>query len=421
MSNEVDMHFDRTAKSLAIVCLVLFLLSTIFGCGSDVSTTDKISERLVKQQDSMVEIDAYLAKLNDPRIIRTTIDTGQEIVNCVEIMLQHGFDNPITEPLLQPPSESKEVDSTVTAYGFNNVKRCPDGTVPQIRLDEQWVRSFGTLDAFFHRKAAPRIGSADGVQYVDVWDSSTFTHHGADAYINYWNPYVAVTGEHSIMQMWVTGGSYWNQYTVETGSMVDPGGYHDSYTHIFIFETANAYHETTPCYDQQCSNFTVTSTYLPLGSSIASSAISVHGGTQTDREHTLFKDAYNNWHFAWNGVWIGYWPAGTWTLSGAFSPSYYVGMGGEVINKETGGLHTTTDMGSGYFPILSPLWLYGNAAYIRNMTYYDVNDILRPIGSFTTCTDVTDSYCYSGYCTKNDPSWGTYMYFGGSGYNTDCQ
>ena len=91
-----------------------------------------------------------------------------------------------------------------------------------------------------------------------------------------------------------------------------------------------------------------------------------------------------------------------------------VDFGGEIVNKETDGRHTRTDMGSGYWPYEG----YGYAAYQRAIRYIDTTYTYQYATGLIESR--TNDRCYDIDVTNSSGSWETYFYFGGSGYNSQC-
>lgn len=87
--------------------------------------------------------------------------------------------------------------------------------------------------------------------------------------------------------------------------------------------------------------------------------------------------------------------------------------GGEVVNSEADGQHTSTQMGSGHFPEEG----FSKASYFRNIQVVDASNNLKApkgIGTFTE-----QSNCYDVQ-TGNNGDWGHYFYYGGPGKNPNC-
>lgn len=87
--------------------------------------------------------------------------------------------------------------------------------------------------------------------------------------------------------------------------------------------------------------------------------------------------------------------------------------GGEVVNTEPDGSHTSTQMGSGHFPEEG----FSKASYFKNIQVVDSSNNLKApkgIGAYTeqsNCYDVQNGY---------NGDWGAYFYYGGPGKNSNC-
>lgn len=95
--------------------------------------------------------------------------------------------------------------------------------------------------------------------------------------------------------------------------------------------------------------------------------------------------------------------------------AYFAEFGGEVFNLKPSGAHTSTEMGSGHFVIGRG---FGRAAFIKKMkvavteqnVYIDLPD-----PDFSS--DHPNCYNVKGGFIKD---WGSYLYYGGPGYNKNC-
>ena len=103
---------------------------------------------------------------------------------------------------------------------------------------------------------------------------------------------------------------------------------------------------------------------------------------------------------------LGYWPSSLFlVLSNSASK---VQGGGEVINKQIGGQHTTTQMSSGHFIEESP----NMASFFRNLKVINGQQVLRdPSNNHRV---VMKPNCYN-LLNRED-----FFYFGGPGRSLDC-
>lgn len=108
---------------------------------------------------------------------------------------------------------------------------------------------------------------------------------------------------------------------------------------------------------------------------------------------------------------LGYWPS--FLFSYLSESASMIEWGGEVVNSEADGQHTSTQMGSGHFPEEG----FGKASYFRNIQVVDESNNLKApkdIGTFTE-----QSNCYDVQ-TGSNSDWGHFFYYGGPGRNANC-
>lgn len=112
-----------------------------------------------------------------------------------------------------------------------------------------------------------------------------------------------------------------------------------------------------------------------------------------------------------NNYVLGYWPGFLFPyLSDSAS---MIEWGGEVVNSESEGQHTSTQMGSGRFPDEG----FGKASYFRNIQIVDGSNNLRDPKDIGTYTEQPNCYDVK---TGKMGDWGSYFYYGGPGRNENC-
>ena len=119
----------------------------------------------------------------------------------------------------------------------------------------------------------------------------------------------------------------------------------------------------------------------------------------------------NWWMQFGNNYVLGYWPA--FLFSYLSDSASMIEWGGEVVNSESDGLHTSTQMGSGHFSKEG----FGKASYFKNIQIVDGSNNLRVPKGIDTFTE--QSNCYDVQIGKGG-NWGSYFYFGGPGRNPNC-
>jgi hypothetical protein len=281
---------------------------------------------------------------------------------------------------------------------------CPTGTIPMERVTLDAMTRFPTVHAFLSTGAAPSYSKSHlhAKGYQDV------TNTGDNTVLNLWNP----TGDFTLSQQWIVGGSGTGMQTVE-GGWVHSTKMFGSDAVLFIYFTPDDY--STGCYNLDCTGFVQVDNTWTLGAGW--SHYSTLGGTQY-----IFTMQWQYYQGNWwlllkgGGGWtdVGYYPGSTYgsgpLASGNASRTTF---GGEVCNGPSGGKCTDPNwpvMGSGNFA--SAGWQ--QAAYQHDLFY--INSSGTTVWS--SLTAVTESSkCYSSSFTPSSSggSWGSYIYFGGPG------
>jgi hypothetical protein len=108
---------------------------------------------------------------------------------------------------------------------------------------------------------------------------------------------------------------------------------------------------------------------------------------------------------------MGYWPGSL--FSYLVDSASMIEWGGEVVDSQPDGQHTSTQMGSGHFPGES----FGKASYFKNIQIVDGSNKLRVPKGIATFTEQPNCYDVQNGQTGN---WGNYFYYGGPGRNPKC-
>lgn len=315
---------------------------------------------------------------------------------------------------------------------------CPEGTVPIRRvtiddlaryrtLEDRLLKSPRDLDGgaardpsqghlFLGQPAAsgieaPLYGPTSTHQYAHAAQHNLH-NVGAHTRINVWNPHVQASTEFSLSQLWVVGGSGGNLQTLEAGVQKYVNLYGNAEPHLFIYSTSDGY-GPAGCYNLDCGRFVQVSNTALIGATLSPSSIT--GGAQYEMELAWFLSS-GNWWLKVNGAWIGYYPGSLFNAAGLASGASVIDFGGEIIDdRGQHGYHTYTAMGSGAYPAAR----WQKAAFQRNIWYYPNTTTAYHATGLTAYRD--NAYCYDIALYNNDPSWGTYFFYGGPGYNTNCQ
>ncbi|XP_010456495.1 PREDICTED: uncharacterized protein LOC104737949 [Camelina sativa] len=202
--------------------------------------------------------------------------------------------------------------------------------------------------------------------------NSTPEIYGTKAIVNVWAPAIEEGAkEMSVAQIWIASGDYKSDdlNTIEIGWQVLPTVYRDNRPRLFVFWTGNAY--KTGCYNVCCPGFIQTSGDIVIGGPI--SPVSSLGGSQSEITVNVWKDRKSGWWLSlgFNNI-VGYWPSEISTLA---DHANYAQWGGEILNTQRLGRHTTTQMGSGHFPDEG----FRRSSYFRNLEVVDNNNQLQSI------------------------------------------
>ncbi|KAK9076180.1 hypothetical protein SSX86_004513 [Deinandra increscens subsp. villosa] len=404
-----------------ISSFVFFLLfSTVFPATSASQFEDfrRLNQTFRPGEESkkMRLIRTHLMKINKPSV-KTIQSPDGDIMDCVMVHHQPAFDHPVlkgTKPLDPPERPYGHHQHEPENYQLWSLsgEYCPEGTIPIRRTTEQDVLRASSIKRFGRKIAKPvRRDSSNGGHEHAVGYVSGEEYYGAKASINVWDPKVTDRFEFSLSQMWVISGSFGDDLnTIEAGWQVSPELYGDNYPRFFTYWTTDAY-QATGCYNLLCSGFIQTNNKIAIGAAI--SPTSSYNGGQFDISLLIWKDPkHGNWWLEFgSGVLVGYWPAALFTH--LRDHASMVQFGGEVVNSQASGSHTSTEMGSGHFSGEG----FGKASYFRNMQVVDWDNSLVPLSNLKVLADNPNCYDIRGGINN---VWGNYIYYGGPGKNARC-
>jgi hypothetical protein len=396
------------------------------------------------------QLQAHVDGLYDRSAVRHSFtQPSGAVIDCVELAAQPGLRNAKDHRIATPPPTGLQLHQQM-APGLHELSGtevllergvrngagvemyCPEGTVPvrqitaadlaRVRSVEELQRKHPGDPAEGLRGQQGHLFSGSQIQVPGFGPNSLhqyahaawygLANHGANVTINVWSPYVQSNSEFSLGQLWVVNGSGSGLQTLEGGVQKYQGLYGDSNPHLFIYSTSNGY-GNQGCYNLQCGRFVQVNNSVAIGGGI--SPISADGATQYEVQMAYYL-WQGNWWFQFQGTWVGYYPGSLFNAAGLASGSSVIDFGGEIIDdRSQHSYHTFTQMGSGQ----SPSAWYQHAGYMRNIYYWD------PSGNAYWATGLSpyrdDAYCYDIAKYDNDPNWHTYFFYGGPGYNVNCQ
>lgn len=371
-----------------------------------------------EESKKMRLIRTHLMKINKPSVKSIESPDG-DVMDCVLVHHQPAFDHPVlkgTKPFDPPerPDGYNHAGTESENYQLWSLsgESCPEGTIPIRRTTERDILRANSIQRFGRKIPKPvRRDSSNGGHEHAVGYVSGEEYYGAKASINVWDPKVTDRFEFSLSQMWVISGSFGDDLnTIEAGWQVSPELYGDNYPRFFTYWTTDAY-QATGCYNLLCSGFVQTNNKIAIGAAI--SPTSSYNGGQFDISLLIWKDPkHGNWWLEFgSGVLVGYWPADLFTH--LRDHASMVQFGGEVVNSQASGSHTSTEMGSGHFSGEG----FGKASYFRNMQVVDWDNSLIPLSNLKVLADNPNCYDIRGGINN---VWGNYIYYGGPGKNPRC-
>ncbi len=354
-----------------------------------------------------------------------------------------------------PPRFAAKLDEMRARASSQGVQRdeegharaCPEGTVPEIRITADRIRTIG-LDRYLHavtHKAPPPRNMPPGMEtqgFAHV--QATFgpvANDGGVAYLAVASPGGLTGDDHSIAQTWTSSNSSSDPpqelQTVEAGWIASPGLLGDTKPRAFIFATADGYN-TTGCYNNNpslaegnglfvtCLPWVMQSGSMALGQALDASVV---GGAQIQMYVETYFDSSAGWYIFVSGSvggvdegFIGYYPRSDyeWSDSPLTTGASYFQAGAEVYD-ETQDSSTATwpappavQMGEG--PIGATVEIAGDVGYHWNAFangygYYDKSYTFKTAGAKLENTRPT-AYAQSNSFPKGQSSWGNYFYYG---------
>ncbi|XP_027919114.1 uncharacterized protein LOC114177786 isoform X2 [Vigna unguiculata] len=404
--------------------VTILLLFCLWGVFFSLSSAARLS---VSRQK--LEVAKHLNRLN-----KSPSPDG-DTINCVPVSKQPAFDHPFlkdhkiqTRPSFHPEGlfDENKVSENPKAkvhipisQAWHANGRCPEDTIPIRRTKEEDVLRASSVRRYGRKKhiAIPKPRSAEpdlinqsGHQHAIAYVEGD-KYYGAKATINVWEPKIQQPNEFSLSQLWILGGSFGQDLnSIEVGWQVSPDLYGDNNTRLFTYWTSDAY-QATGCYNLLCSGFIQVNSEIAMGATIT--PVSGYRNSQYDISILIWKDPKEGhwWMQFGNDYVLGYWPS--FLFSYLADSASMIEWGGEVVNSEPDGQHTSTQMGSGHFPEEG----FGKASYFRNIQVVDSSNNLKAPKGLGTFTE--QSNCYDVQtCSNGD--WGHYFYYGGPGKNPNC-
>ncbi|CAI9103276.1 OLC1v1001732C1 [Oldenlandia corymbosa var. corymbosa] len=368
-------------------------------------------------------------------ILKSIKSEDGDVIDCVDMFHQPAFDHPLLKnhkikirPSNHPEElfvkdESSDVNSKTNKNRITQIWQlsgeCPDGTIPIRRTDAKEDFFKANSNKKKHRSTNPRsyssngrnlLGATSGHEYAVATVAERGEYYGTRFNVTAWQPFVEGDNEFSLSQLWILADGDLGLNSIEAGWVVYPRILGDNRTRLFTYWTTDGY-GSTGCWNLGCPGFVQVNNKIVIGGAIAN-----FSSDHPFSEISLFvwmDKKQDVWWLQYNGTQLGYWPA---ILFNRLNDSaQLIEWGGEIVNHNTNGIHTATQMGNGQFPYEK----FERASYFRNIEIMNETMVFGPPLGGNIGTIVSYENCYNISVGKND-DWGSFFYYGGPGRNSKC-
>ncbi|XP_058073991.1 protein neprosin-like [Magnolia sinica] len=357
----------------------------------------------------------HLRRLNKPPV-KTIKSKDGDIIDCIDIHRQPAFKHPLLKnhriqmrPTTYPRGNGQRVSRAPPQSAWQKSGTCPKGTVPIRR-----TRKRDKIRAVSFQSPGRRYPTASSDNSYGHENALIYTKDdvflGAKAQINAWNIHVE-PNEFSASKITILSSDGPDASSIQVGWIVHPLLFGDDKTRLFTYWTGDGFNRTG-CFNVLCPGFVQVSKNVVLGADIT--PLSTYNGTQYIIDLMVYKDPKNgNWWLVYGNEPVGYWPT---PLFKNLKEATLIEWGGEVLNTAMGGIHTTTQMGSGHFPYEGP----GKSSYFRNILTVDQTNIFRAPDWVVPFSDKPQCYNVRYDGSKIGKDMGYFFFFGGPGEGADC-
>lgn len=398
---------------------------------------EAVDEEPVRVRDAAerARMERYIAEFADPGAVVATIELAdRELVDCFPIDKQPALrrrelrglvPQPATPPdpgagiradpgtVLGDPSARIRLEAARQEYGTAG-KICPERSVPIRSLTMEILDNFETLEDFLQARPPHDLtGSTASHQYAYSYIMTE--NWGSQSTLNVWSTYTERADEFSLSQITVTRGTGADKETVEAGWQTYRDLYGDYTPRLFIFFTPDNYGQGG-CYNLTCGAFVQVNNSIYIGGGFTD--ISGHPHPSTAWEFTIRWQRHGetgDWWLKYGDTWVGYYPSRLFDDNGLRPRGSKASFYGEIVDKQPGGRHTQTDMGSGHFPGDG----FGYAAYQRRIRTITTGNVWNTHPALDP--SATDANCYDIEMHDSAGDWERYFYFGGPGWNHHCR
>jgi|SwirhisoilCB3_FD_contig_91_112876_length_1353_multi_6_in_0_out_0_1 hypothetical protein len=371
-------------------------------------------------------------RLKRLRIVKTTSTPRGQLIDWVPIESQHpkgeiASPPPGPAPLAEMRRELERHEVWARPeLEHDGVERGPRGTVPILRKKLEALGYTRSLKKYLSKTRGHRIARLGRTGFPAPEEDGTHRYgssgqsiicFGGEGQLSCFDPYTESSDDFSLIQIGLSNSDLGFLQTVEAGWQECQDITGDWVPHLFVYYTTNGYSDdgdNKGGYNTDVDGWVQYDNVIFPGSTFT--PYSVRGGDQFKMtiKYQLWQ---NNWWFACQGRWIGYYPASLFmgnqsVFSTLGDHADHIGFWGEVFDSDDVAGRTSTDMGSGYFGEAGWQW----AGYMHNLSAQTHRDgtMANYDGSAELSSPDPDMYDIAGHFNSGS-SWGSYMFVGGPG------
>ncbi len=379
-------------------------------------------------------VEYFEARLKRLQVVKTTTTPRGQTLDWIPIESQYPRGEIASPP---PPPHRRQAHATTyinqpellatAELERTDVERGPKGTVPILRKKLEALGYTKSLKKYLSKTRGHRIMRLQGMSLPAPEEDGNHRYassgqsincFGGEGQLSCFDPYVESSDDFSLIQIGLSNSDLGFKQTVEAGwqELQDLTG--DWVPHLFTYYTTNGYSDdgdNKGGYNTDVDGWVQYDDTIFPGTTFT--PYSTRGGDQfmITIKYQLYEQ---NWWFACQGRWVGYYPASLFmgnqsVFSTLGDHADHIGFWGEIFDSDDVAGRTTSDMGSGYFAESGWTWsacMHNLRVQTRrnggSMTDYD--------GSSGLYISDPDMYDINGHFNSGS-GWGSYVYLGGPG------
>jgi Neprosin len=389
--------------------------------------------RVINHQANYREITDYFhRRLERLRIVKTTPTPRGQLIDWIPIESQHprgliASPPPGPTSLIERGADTERMEILARAeLEYSGLERGPEGTVPILRKKLDALGYTKSLKKYLSKTRGHRIArlgrtgfpapEEDGAHRYGS-SGQSITCFGGEGQLSCFDPYTESSDDFSLLQIGLSNSDLGFLQTVEAGWQECQDITGDWVPHLFVYYTTNGYSDdgdNKGGYNTDVDGWVQYDNTIFPGTTFT--PYSTRGGDQfkITIKYQLWQD---NWWFACQGRWIGYYPARLFmgnqsVFSTLGDHADHIGFWGEVFDSDDVSGRTSTDMGSGYFGESGWPW----SGYMHNLMVQTRRDggMANYDGSAEVSSPDPDMYDIDAHFNSGS-SWGSYAFVGGPG------